>query len=1189
MTNPFDQFDSISAVTSNVSAPKGTAADNPFDQFSGGGLDVDIEEQQVIGETNSLRSQTPESFGLTKIPSDLGKGLVALFASTPQMVGATIVEVGESAEQVNKEFPDKTAPDTFGRSLLKRMLKDSEGGGSSGIFQMTYNLLAAETDAVLKATLNPEAAKKATKAGYNLVESNKRSLQRMGLIPEGETSVAYDIGQGLGSIVVSVGSAVVTKSPAIAVGFMGWLTNGADYLECRATGKGSKECTTIAATSATGQAGFELIGTKYFLGAGKASSFIKRTFNRILGQSVEEQAQSAFEQGVKQVSGVRNVTLAEAAHEMMYQGMIGAIAGAPVAAVMSSAESHGKSRGMPKETAKEIALKIGENYAELQDAGIALVDKETSGLAKDQSLVEESIKAADEVIQNREAQLAEEGEFEIAKQDAATQEVLSEVNNVVAKFDNTTENIRSVVQASENIDPEIKKLISNKIDEIEGSKGAFSERAQDPSVNISDDLDLVDNSITEIGAFLQDSGVGVESLSGIKDAQRELRQAALQAGNRISSVAREVATPPALSEQQTRERDYERVSQDPKKGFIKEYREDAKERSQERGGIFSDTLTPVSTRLGKINNKLKVAVRRYLFDSGLHLTKDKNDIKPFVESLQNMEEGDYRVLDLALKNKDQEKVDELLSKYNMSEDFANVRETLNEIFDEAREVGIDVNYTEDYFPRQVRRNKVNEYLAVLRGREDWSQIQAALDEVDPNKEFTNEEKAGFINTYLRGFISNRILLSASGFTKERTVDYVTPELNQYYEPSPNALINYVDGMRYGIEARRLFGKDKAEGSIGAYVSNLVDQGAIDSKNEEDVKKILRSVVDQQGTKGAVTWAKNAAYIATMGSPVSAATQVGDLAFSIIENGYYYSFKALSKAVVRKSKFTKEDLGIEHVLQEFEGEDKSAKAVRWVFKRVGLEYMDNLGKETFINAALSRLQKQAKGNNPEYQAYMEGIFGEETGQVTKDLLDGIASENVKFLLFSELSDYQPISLAEMPLNYLRSGNGRIVYMLKSYTLKLLDVHRRKWIDEITSRDPVRVKRGFQNLTKLAIAMLLMGATKDVIKDLMLGRDFEVEDLFIENVIQMAGISRYQVLKSRQQGIWNTFWQFFIPPVGTVTDDLYRDLTAIGLSDKKLRDARTAKDVPVVGKLYYWWFGGGATKKKKKSKSRKRSTL
>jgi len=612
--------------------------------------------------------------------------------------------------------------------------------------------------------------------------------------------------------------------------------------------------------------------------------------------------------------------------------------------------------------------------------------------------------------------------------------------------------------------------------------------------------------------------------------------------------------------------------------------DDAKYLLKDTVKLASAAFTPVSTRLHHINPKLRHAVRKFVFSMGLHSHEDKVKIKPFIEGVSKMSEPDYRMLDLALKNRDTVKVNQLLKQYDLEENFSAVRDTLDDIYNESQEVGLDMNYIQEYFPRQVKNDKVIEYMAAMRGLPEWGELEQAMREKDPQGAFTAEEQAEFANNWLRGFSTSRINLARSSFTKERAVDYVTPEFNKYYEDSMHTLIRYVDSVRHGIESRRLFGKGNSDANIGSYINGLIAEGSIKPYQQEDLKKILKAVVEPQGSRGIASWSKNITYIYLMGSPISAITQIQDLAFSLSDNGYYRTAKAFTKAIARKSTFKKEDVGIENILQEFGDENRAGRSVRAVFKAVGLEWMDNIGKETYMSAAYDRLRAAEKKGGKDFDAEMNITFGAEAAQVKKDLRNGVMSENVKYLMFSELSNVQPISLAEMPTGYLNSGNGRVFYMLKTYTIKQIDIYRRQIFDEIASGEPKRMAKGVNNMIRLSAALMLMGLTSDALKDLILGREIELDDLVLNNMLKLTGLTKYQIYKSKQEGIMQTFWKtVFIPPIGAPIDDIAKDIRKISSGEKDIKDAETAKGVPVVGKVYYWWWGAGAAKSGKSNNS------
>lgn len=598
--------------------------------------------------------------------------------------------------------------------------------------------------------------------------------------------------------------------------------------------------------------------------------------------------------------------------------------------------------------------------------------------------------------------------------------------------------------------------------------------------------------------------------------------------------------------------------------------------------LAANMFSPVSSRLGRIDPTLKAVLRRFNFEMGLNENRDRQRVLGFLEGLEKMSEADYKRIDFAMKNRDEATVNDIAAKYGVAEHIKEVRALLDDIYNEALDVGLDVAYLENYFPRMVRIGKSSEYMAALRGRADWSLIEEALKEADPLNVFTDEEKAVFVNKWLRGHAPNATLIALPSFVKERVVDYVEPQWNQYYLESGEALLKYISAMRLGIAQKKIFGKGgNTEESVGAYVLNLVQQKAISADQEQEVKMLFNAALNSKGPGVFVSWLKNAGYVYLMGSPISAITQIGDLAFALAKNGYYRTGVSLAKALVGKSILKKEDLGIANIAQEFEDNSRAGNAVRTVFKAIGLEWIDNIGKQVYIESAHKRLQAEAKKNGAGFKKSMQEIFGEEADSVRADLLNGTISDNVKLLLFSELSDVQPVSLAEMPVGYLKGGNLRALYMLKTYTVKQIDTYRREIFDKMASGKSQEVRQGTEMLVRLTVALMLTGMGADALKDLLLGRAITLSELVMDNVLKLAGLTKFQIYQSRQDGVGNTIMQmFFVPPLYAPFDNLIKDVQRISSGKMEPKDALSFSYVPIVGKFYYWWVGGGRTKEEKK---------
>jgi hypothetical protein len=620
-----------------------------------------------------------------------------------------------------------------------------------------------------------------------------------------------------------------------------------------------------------------------------------------------------------------------------------------------------------------------------------------------------------------------------------------------------------------------------------------------------------------------------------------------------------------------------------KDAFVKK----SKEVAQASLETVDKLLGPISTRLANISPTLRQALRRFEFNVLTQTQKDNRAIVPYIEKVRKIPKEDYADLDMALKNGDINKIQEIAEKHGFTKEYEAVKEVLDNIYERANEVGFDIGYLENYFPRIIKDS--SGFLEFMSNREDWS----ILDEAIKRKEFAlgralvEQEKVNLINNMIRGYSGGNITLSATGNMKDRIIDFITPEMNVFYSDSNSALLNYIESVNEAVEARKLFGKTRPvdsktdefnnlEDSLGFYILDLINKGELKPSQEKEVRQILTARFEQKGTRGLVGIYKNLSYLTVMGSVFNAITQIGDMSFAIYAGGLRDSLPAAVKAIVGKSTIKKEDIGIERIATEVQEKSKMAGLVDTTFRLVGLTQMDRVGKEALINSVVSKYQRQARQENPELFKDLREIFGNSTEDVIQDLKDGVISEDVKYLAFNEILNFQPVALSEVPEQYLKGGNGRIFYMLKTWSIKMLDVYRNEVYNQMRD-NPLQATRNFIRLTVLLMAM---NATADVLKDILLGREIDVDDLLVDNVAKLVGFSRYTVSQVRREGLGSAIGQMILPPTKLV-DDVTRDV--IKLYDDfdenlKVDKLKTIESIPVIGKLYYWWFGRGSEIKK-----------
>jgi len=594
---------------------------------------------------------------------------------------------------------------------------------------------------------------------------------------------------------------------------------------------------------------------------------------------------------------------------------------------------------------------------------------------------------------------------------------------------------------------------------------------------------------------------------------------------------------------------------------------------------ISRIAEPISTRLKQINPKLKNKMRRYEFDLKQQVLRDERAVKPFLEGYKKLSDRDKADLDLALKNSDKAKIDEVLKRNSLEKEFESVKGALNAAHKRATESGVELGFIEDYFPRQVK--DVKGMLKFFQKEEAWPEMVKAIKEKEEKlgRKMTDDEKAELLNTMLKGFKGK----AKPGNVKGREISVVTPQINQFYQESPQALVNYIYKVNDYIEARRFFGKSvkgsemsgkMLEQSIGNFVLDLLASGDIKGTDAKDIEKILSARFQSGAPSKGIAAVRNITYIETMGSIISAITQVGDIYQSLYKNGFYKTGKALAKTVTGQAELSKEDIGIELIAEEFSDKSKTQKALQTTFKLVGLTWMDRLGKETLINSTLERLYGEAKNPTKKFIKQINDTFGNESEQVIKDLQSETASDNVKYLLFSQLADFQPIALSEMPENYLKSGNGRIFYMLKTYTIKQFDVFRNECFIDMKNRPAEAIG----NLIRLTALIILSNGTADLIKDLILGREIDFEDYLLVNIMRLFGFSKYNYYKFKTGGIVEGVASVVVPPFGDFIGSAAKDLDRWieGEDEIEPHQAEIIQSIPVVGKVLYWWIGGGRKK-------------
>lgn len=241
---------------------------------------------------------------------------------------------------------------------------------------------------------------------------------------------------------------------------------------------------------------------------------------------------------------------------------------------------------------------------------------------------------------------------------------------------------------------------------------------------------------------------------------------------------------------------------------VQQILKDAKDFTQDAIVPLEEVVKSISPELWTKNRRLEIA----------KLQKNSQyakRVKGFFDKAQKLTPEVFNKLDLALKNRDVETVAGILSENDMTDDFTEVRKVLDELREQMIEVGVEINYLPDYFPRKLRdADGLLDYLRQkYEGKPEYSKIMQVLEEKSKDGRIRSEEdRAQIVNSLFRGY-GGTISLANIGNAKERSIDLIDAEMNKYYKNSVDALVDYVSGAINLTENKKYFGKEAEDVQI----------------------------------------------------------------------------------------------------------------------------------------------------------------------------------------------------------------------------------------------------------------------------------------------------------------------------------------------------------------------------------------
>jgi len=601
---------------------------------------------------------------------------------------------------------------------------------------------------------------------------------------------------------------------------------------------------------------------------------------------------------------------------------------------------------------------------------------------------------------------------------------------------------------------------------------------------------------------------------------------------------------------------------------------------------IEDFITPISTRLRNISESIFTRLMRF----ELRHRIVREDMQRTVGEFLRLKNGvlsklQQRAFDLAVFNEDFTAAKKILQDAASSAEIARelfqglrrTRDILDTLFSRAQAVGINVGFRENYWPRQVvdhdafQQRITGEVLGII-------ELAIARAEKRKGRPITKDERTEVTNRVIQGYGPRKPGDGNPANFRKRTVGKIDSSNLDLYDTGDRSVMSYINRAVSAIEKRRFFGKgaeteEDLFDTIGRFVDDRVEQGELDPASQFEVIALLRSRFGpgEMSPGGIVRTMRDVGHLTVLANPFSALVQFGDMFLSAYKNGLVRTVVS----AVRKKTIKMEDLGIDRIAAEFSEPGKLANLLDKALELSQFKRIDRLGKETLINSTLTKAQAAvhdlSSGRFKRFERKFASIFGEEFEGLVQDLQNHVVTENVRLLMFIELSEVQPITLSQMPKKYLDAPNGRIWYTLKTFTITQLDFIRREAFQEI-NRGNIAV--GFKNLARFYILFGMGNALVDLIKRWLMGEKITVDDLpdvVLDNSLRVFGGSKFLLEMQGRDGLARGFLASLLPPTNII-DDVGRDLLQLpDLITGEDTTFRSLRNVPVIGKFMYYRFG------------------
>lgn len=281
-----------------------------------------IEQTREEIAKNALREQQNSLLG--QIPRGAaGAGVSA--AQTLMRLGVGSIVQGINDLRYAWESTKIADQATWGRANIKRNKYATEEEYQTALAKHEGDLKEASRRLE---SMHQNVDRFAREQMQEMKERHENWMRLSGLSKEETDGFLYDLSAGGTSLLMALGTAAITKSPAATAAVFGAIQGRQSYEEALENGVDPRKAEKIGFAAGATEALLEKVGLDFFLHGLKARGWGAKLVKNFLTEAVQEGSQGAANEIIMQNWGGKEADIRQTLEEVAYQALLGGITGA---------------------------------------------------------------------------------------------------------------------------------------------------------------------------------------------------------------------------------------------------------------------------------------------------------------------------------------------------------------------------------------------------------------------------------------------------------------------------------------------------------------------------------------------------------------------------------------------------------------------------------------------------------------------------------------------------------------------------------------------------------------------------------------------------------------------------------------------------------------------------------------------